>query len=236
MKGRSPSRGPAGAETLSANDRDAALALCPSLRPVLEELEIYESLLRSWQAKINLVAEPTLATIWTRHFADSAQVLGAVPNIVAWADLGSGAGFPGMVLAILLKQRPGAVVHLIESDQRKAAFLRAVSRETAAPAIIHVGRVEHELPVLVGAVGAVTARALAPLPQLVDWSRDHLLKNAVGVYLKGEDWESELTALEAESNFSTRSIVSRTNPAARLISVAREFGAFSAQGDAGSAK
>jgi 16S rRNA (guanine527-N7)-methyltransferase len=206
-------------------DREAALALCPALCPALAELEIYESLLRRWQAKINLVAEPTLAAIWTRHFADSAQLLEAFPNIGAWADLGSGAGFPGMVLAILLKRRPGAVVHLIESDQRKAAFLRAVSRETGAPAVIHIGRIEHELPLLVGAIGGVTARALAPLPQLVDWSRDHLLKNAVGVFLKGEDWGGELTALEAESSLQTRSIVSRTNPAARLIAVARDFGA-----------
>jgi len=226
VRSRSPSRGPAGSATAApAKDRETALALCPALRPALAELEIYENLLRSWQAKINLVAEPTLAAIWTRHFADSAQLLDAFPNIGAWADLGSGAGFPGMVLAILLKRRPGAVVHLIESDQRKAAFLRAVSRETAAPAVIHIGRIEHELPLLVGAIGGVTARALAPLPQLVDWSRDHLLKNAVGVFLKGEDWESELTALEAESSLQTRSIMSRTNPSARLIAVARDFGA-----------
>src|SRR5208283_869273 len=108
-----------------------------------------------------------------------------------WADLGSGAGFPGMVLALLLKGRSGAVVHLIESDQRKAAFLRAVSRETGAPAIIHMGRIEAELEPLIGEVEGICARALASLPQLVAWSREHLLKNAIGVFLKGEDWRGE---------------------------------------------
>ncbi len=201
------------------SDRAAAIVLCPALGAATEEFAAYEALLRAWQPRINLVSAPTLATLWTRHFADSAQLLESFPEISRWADLGSGAGFPGMVLALLLKGRQGAVVHLIESDQRKAAFLRAVSRETQAPAIIHVGRIEAELPPLVGEVEGICARALAPLPQLVAWSREHLLKNAVGVFLKGEDWRSELTAPPAESNFRTRSIASRTNPAARIIVV-----------------
>jgi 16S rRNA (guanine527-N7)-methyltransferase len=185
------------------------------------DLEAYEALLRAWQPKINLVSAPTLATLWTRHFADSAQIFEDFPVISRWADLGSGAGFPGMVLALLLKGRPGAAVHLIESDQRKAAFLRAVSRETDAPAIVHVGRIESELPALLGQIEGICARALAPLPKIVDWSREHLLKSAVGVFLKGEDWRFELTALAAESSFRTRSIVSRTNPTARIIVVER---------------
>jgi len=176
-------------------------------------------LLRAWQPRINLVSGPTLTALWTRHFADSAQLFEAFPNISRWADLGSGAGFPGMVLAILLKPRSGAVVHLIESDQRKAAFLRAVSRETGAPVIVHVGRIESELPPLIGQIEGICARALAPLPRLVDWSREHLLKNAIGVFLKGEDWRGELTGLTPESSFQTRSIVSRTNAAARIIVV-----------------
>ena len=98
-----------------------------------------------------------------------------------------------MVLAILLKPRAEAVVHLIESDQRKAAFLRAVSRETGAPAIVHVGRIESELPPRL-----VKSTEFAPGPwrlcRAVDWSREHLLKSAIGVFLKGEDWRGELTA------------------------------------------
>lgn len=206
-------------------DRDHALEIAPTLRPFVEELELYEGLLRKWQKSINLVAAGTLSHIWSRHFADSAQVLEAFPTITTWADLGSGAGFPGMVMAICLKPHPGAAVHLIESDQRKAAFLRAVSRETGAPAHIHLGRIETELPRLRGRVGGITARALAPLPRLIEWSQEHLLKNAVAVFLKGEDWSSELTASNAAASFDVTTIESRTNPSGRIIAIARDFGA-----------
>jgi 16S rRNA (guanine527-N7)-methyltransferase len=207
------------AACVAKSDREAAAELCPRLHSIAAELEIYERLLRRWQAKINLVAAPTLDEIWMRHFADSAQILDICPEVSNWADLGSGAGFPGMVLALCLKGRPDAQVHLIEGDQRKAAFLRAVSRETAAPATIHVGRIEAELPLLLGKVGGLTARALAPLPQLLAWSRSHLLKNAVCVFLKGEDWRDELTASQAMSSFQMQAIPSRTHPSARLIKI-----------------
>lgn len=202
-----------------------ALELAPSLRPFVKEFEIYEALLRKWQKSTNLVAASTLPTLWSRHFGDSAQVLEAFPQIETWVDLGSGAGFPGMVLAICLKSRPGAEVHLIESDQRKVAFLRAVSRETGAPAQIHLGRIEAELPGLAGRVAGVTARALAPLPQLVDWSCELLLKNAIAVFLKGEDWSNELTASSVADSFEIRTIESRTNPSGRIVAIARKFGA-----------
>lgn len=209
----------------SADDRAEALALAPMLRGHLREFDIYESLLRKWQTSTNLVAVGTLPHLWTRHFADSAQILEAFPEIDTWVDLGSGAGFPGMVLAICLKDRPGARVHLIESDQRKAAFLRAVSRETGAVAQIRVGRIEQELPPLAGVVGGVTARALAPLPQLLDWTRELLLKSAKGVFLKGEDWSSELTASSVADSFQARTIASRTHSGSRIVAIARDFGA-----------
>jgi 16S rRNA (guanine527-N7)-methyltransferase len=200
-------------------DRETALELCPRLRSITAELEIYESLLRRWQGTVNLVAAPTLDEIWVRHFADSAQILDLFPELSRWADLGSGAGFPGMVLALCLKDREGAEVHLIESDQRKAAFLRAVSRETSAPATVHVGRIENELPPLLGQIDGVTSRAVAPLPQLLTWSHDHLLKNGVCVFLKGEEWRNELTASQSMSSLHMRAIPSRTHPNARLIAV-----------------
>lgn len=209
----------------STRDRDEALALAPLLRPFVRELELYEALLHKWQKSINLVAGGTLPNLWSRHFADSAQILEAFPNIVTWADLGSGAGFPGMVMAICLKSRPGAIVHLIESDQRKVAFLRAVSRETAAPVEIHLGRIESELPRLEGQIDGIAARALAPLPQLIDWSRDHLLKSATAAFLKGEDWAVELTASSVADSFQVRTIASRTHPSGRIVAVARDFGA-----------
>ncbi len=133
-------------KTRLSDDRQLALELCPILQSVTAELDAYEALLRLWQPRINLVSGSTLATLWSRHFADSAQLAMCFPDILRWADLGSGGGFPGMVLALLLKGRDGAQVHLIESDQRKAAFLRAVSRETDAPAIVHVVRIEQQLP------------------------------------------------------------------------------------------
>ncbi len=200
-------------------DGQRALELCASLGAILPELALYEALLRRWQRTINLVAPGTLDQIWTRHFADSAQVQAAAPQARVWVDLGSGAGFPGLVTALLLKQVSGAVVHLIESDQRKAAFLRAVSRETGAPVEIHAGRIAEVLPAIVPAPEAISARALAPLPSLVDMARIPLEKGALGVFLKGADWRNELTLARAKDTLSYRSIISRTDPDARLIIV-----------------
>lgn len=199
--------------------REQALELFPELKPIEAELEIYESLLRRWQAKINLVSSSTLDEIWLRHFADSAQVHAVAPHIRCWADLGSGAGFPGLVTALLLKSTPDAVVHLIESDQRKAGFLRAVSRETGAPAVIHAERIEGVLPNLAAEVGGVSARALAPLPRLVQLAEAPLQKGAVGVFLKGEEWRDELTAVEALGSLNCESTASRTRTDARIVVV-----------------
>ncbi len=207
----------------AATGRARALELSPALARVERELSLYEDLLRRWQQKINLVAPNTLGDVWTRHFADSAQVLEAAPTAQIWADLGSGAGFPGLVTALLLKNAPGAEVHLIESDQRKAAFLRAVSRETGANgAVVHAERIEKALPPLAGRVEAVSARALAPLDRLVALAREPLEKGAIGVFLKGEEWRDELTDIEGLVNFKVKTIPSRTHPRARLIVLSSE--------------
>jgi 16S rRNA (guanine527-N7)-methyltransferase len=212
------------------SDRDEALRLCPVLREAEPQLEIYERMLRDWNRRINLVSASTLDEVWTRHFADSAQLHELLPTISRWADLGSGAGFPGMVLALLLKGRPGASVSLIESDQRKAAFLRAVSRETGAPAKVICGRIESKLLELEGPVEGVSARALAPLNQLLDWSGELLLKSATGAFLKGENWRAELTDAEAADNFSLVEKASRTHPSGRIILVTRKDRPVSPQG------
>ena len=153
---------------------------------IVERLTIYEQLLRKWQAVENLVAPTSLDHLWRRHFADLAQVLDMVPDASHWVDLGSGAGFPGMVLAILLAERADSSVHLIESNHRKCAFLREVSRETSARAIVHHGRIETILPTLAG-IEAVTARALAPLRVLLDYADPLLKTGAIGVFLKGQN-------------------------------------------------
>ncbi len=202
--------------------REEALRRFPELRRIQAELAVYESLLVRWQAKINLVSAATLDDIWLRHFADSAQVLAAAPHITRWADMGSGAGLPGLVTALLLKSRPGAVVHLIESDQRKASFLRAVSRETEAPAIVHPERIEAALPKLAGQIDGVSARALAPLSRLAQLAEIPLAAGAIGVFLKGEEWRDELTAVEALGNFNCESAESRTRAGARIVVIKRK--------------
>lgn len=199
--------------------RAVALQQFPELRAIEVELSTYEDLLRRWQKKINLVAPATLDEVWLRHFADSAQVLTAAPKAVRWADIGSGAGFPGLVTALILKDRPGAIVHLIESDQRKAAFLRAVSRETGAPVAIHVERIEKALPPLAGEIDAISARALAPLNRLLDMVNPPLKNGVKAVFMKGAEWQDELTAASRVYNFRFQTIQSRTHPRARLIVV-----------------
>ena len=199
--------------------REEALGLFPELKPIEAELEIYESLLRRWQAKINLVSSATLYVVWLRHFADSAQVHAVAPHIRCWADLGSGAGFPGLVTALLLKSTPDVVVHLIESDQRKAGFLRAVSRETGAPTVIHAERIERAMPTLADQIEGVSARALAPLSRLMQLAEAPLKKGAIGVFLKGEEWRDELTAVEALGSLSCESADSRTRKGARVVVV-----------------
>lgn len=199
-------------------DVTVALQLVDLSPQMIERLAIYEQLLRKWQRIENLVAPASLDHIWTRHFADSAQLLDIVPEASRWADLGSGAGFPGMVLAILLADRPESEVHLIESNYRKCAFLREVSRETSVRAIVHHGRIETIVPALAG-IEAVTARALAPLQILMDYADPLLKKGAIGVFLKGQNVEAELTALRRSDNLKLSLVASKTDRTGRLVVV-----------------
>jgi 16S rRNA (guanine527-N7)-methyltransferase len=206
-------------------DRAEALRLFPLPVEIVARLAIYAELLVKWQRTINLVAAASLPQLWTRHFADSLQVQAAAPAARLWADLGSGAGFPGLVTAIRLADEPGAKVHLIESDQRKAAFLREVSRETKAPAEIHQGRIEDVLPRL-GRLDAVSARALAPLPLLIAYAAEALENGATGVFLKGQTLADELTALQATdtlAHYELSVIRSRTAQAGQLLLVKRKI-------------
>ncbi|MGP8232408.1 MAG: 16S rRNA (guanine(527)-N(7))-methyltransferase RsmG [Methylovirgula sp.] len=201
------------------SDRDAALALFPLPPEIVRRLDIYAELLRKWQKTINLVANSTLPHLWTRHIADSLQVQAAMPEAKLWADLGSGGGFPGLVTAIRLAETPGARVHLIESDQRKCAFLREVSRETSAPAIIHNARIEQIVDHLGDPVEAVSARALAPLPVLLAYAKNLLAKGAIGVFLKGQEADQELKALSAAGRYRIIEKSSITAPVSRLLLV-----------------
>jgi 16S rRNA (guanine527-N7)-methyltransferase len=202
-----------------AADRAAALTLFPVSPAVEARLAIYVDLLVKWQKTINLVSSTTLPNLWTRHFADSLQVGAAAPDARIWVDLGSGGGFPGLVTAIALAESPGACVHLIESDQRKCAFLREVSRETGAKTFVHMGRIEDIAPQITDRIDAVSARALAPLPQLIAYASPFLEKGALGLFLKGQHVEGELTDSPITSRYEVELQKSRTSKASWLLIV-----------------
>jgi len=201
-------------------DRRDALALLRVSRETEERLSLLVDELRRWQRIKNLVGAGTLDRVWTRHVADSAQLLDHAPEARTWLDLGSGAGFPGLVLAILLRDRPGAQVHLVESTARKCAFLRHAARATGAPATVHEGRLETLIGSFVGTVQVVTARALAPLTDLVAWTRPLLEGGTVGLFPKGREAEAELTEAAKSSTFAAEIAVSRTSPDGRIIRIA----------------
>jgi 16S rRNA (guanine527-N7)-methyltransferase len=178
---------------------------------------IYQDLLLRWQGMLNLVSSATLPQLWTRHIADSAQLRDLASDARCWADLGSGAGFPGMVLAILLAEAPDARVHLIERDKRKAAFLQTVSRETGAPGIVHVAAAEDIAPTL-QEIEVVTSRAVAPLARLIDWSLPLLQRGAIGLFLKGRTFQQEIDAVP-RGGLDLSTLRSRTDSFGRIVSV-----------------
>ena len=136
----------------------------------------------------------TLPILWTRHISDSLQLLDIAPSARVWVDLGSGGGFPGVVLACALGETPGALVHLIERNAKKAAFLREALRVTNAPGRIHLADIGESVDRITGPVDCVTARAVAPLHQLVDYAEPFVkIKGAKALFLKGQDVEAELT-------------------------------------------
>jgi 16S rRNA (guanine527-N7)-methyltransferase len=198
-------------------DRTLGLGLVPVSRETEERLAVYVELLRRWQAVKNLVGPGTLNEVWTRHIADSAQLVPLAPAAKTWADIGSGAGFPGLVVAILLREVPNARVHLVESNGRKCAFLREVARETGAPATVHSGRIEDVLDTLDG-VEVLTARALAPLPQLLLWGKRLIDAGTLGLFLKGEESERE-SAMVTRQGYAIEAVPSRTHAAGRILRV-----------------
>ncbi len=199
-------------------DRRAALSLVPVSRETEDRLTAYVDLLRRWQRIKNLVGASTLDTVWTRHIADSAQLVALAPDARAWVDLGSGAGFPGLVVAVLLRGRPDARVELIESNERKCAFLREAVRVTGAPARVHAGRIEAALPSVQQPVDIVTARALAPLPDLLALSKPLLDGGATGLFLTGDE---PPPGLGGDADYRITTVPSLTHTAGRIVSVRR---------------
>lgn len=180
-------------------------------RETLDRLENYLALIIRWQNAINLVGPKTLADPWRRHFLDSAQLLDHIPdNADPVYDLGSGAGLPGLVLAILGKSG----VHLVESDQRKARFLSEVARILELDATIHAQRIETLPP---NSAAVITARALAPLPRLIELTFPLLRTNSLCLFLKGQSTSDELTEASKCWRMSIDLVPSRSDPSASIL-------------------
>ncbi|SFN96848.1 16S rRNA (guanine527-N7)-methyltransferase [Bradyrhizobium sp. Ghvi] len=193
-----------------AADKRAALKLAPVSHETETRLDRYIALLREWQAKTNLVAPSTLPQLWTRHIADSLQLVDLAPSAKRWADLGSGGGFPGIVLACAMAGTPGANVHLIERIAKKAAFLREAVRVTTSPGIVHLAEIGDNVDRITGPVDCVTARALAPLHQLIGFAEPLVRQGAKALFPKGQDVEAELTEAAKYWNIQPQLHRSRT--------------------------
>lgn len=198
-------------------DRAEALRLVPVSRETEDAFAVYVDLLMRWQGVKNLVGPGTLDHVWTRHIADSAQLLALAPAARRWVDLGSGAGFPGLVLAILLRGVEGAHVTLVESNGRKCAFLREVVRALRLPATVVNARIEDAVPRITEKVDVVTARALAPLSVLIGWSEKLLTSGATGLFPKGQDVAAELTDSARYWRIEASIAASVTHPEAGIV-------------------
>jgi 16S rRNA (guanine527-N7)-methyltransferase len=200
-----------------SSDRARALDLIAVSRETADRLDRFAALLLDWQSRMNLIASSTVPVLWTRHIADSLQLLALAPEARRWADLGSGAGFPGLVIACALAGSLPAQVHLIESNQKKAAFLAEAVRVTGAPAIVHAQGSDDFIKTFDGPLDIVTARALAPLPRLMTIAYPLLKRGAQGLFPKGQDVDAELTEAAKCWSIQASLVPSRTDPRSRVV-------------------
>ncbi|MCK0197501.1 16S rRNA (guanine(527)-N(7))-methyltransferase RsmG [Ancylobacter sp. 6x-1] len=201
------------------SDRARALALTPVSRETEDRLVAIVALLEKWQKTINLVAPATLPEIWTRHIADSLQLVALAPGAVRWVDLGSGGGFPGLVVAAARADDPGMDVTLVESDSRKAAFLREAARIGELPVTVLPNRIEAVAERIAPGVEVVSARALAPLPKLLELAAPFLAQGARGLFLKGQDVDNELTEASKSWKIQATTHPSLTHGEGRILVV-----------------
>ena len=186
----------------------------------VDKLSLYAELLARWQSAVNLVSPSTLGDIWHRHFADSAQLLRFAPDARCWVDLGSGGGFPGLVIAILLANHENRIVNLIESNGRKCAFLSDVARATGVSVKVHEGRIEDiARGGRLGPADVVTSRALASLDRLLGLACGFFGEHTVGLFLKGREAETEIKEAERHWKFDGRSIPSRSSADGWIVEV-----------------
>ena len=181
----------------------------------VDDLAVFLKRLTEANAVMNLVGPDSLPDFWNRHAFDSAQLLDLEPEARTWADLGAGAGFPGVVLAILLKGRPEAHVWLIDSLQKRCRFLQTIVDELALPATVVWGRAEAQTL----KVDVVTARAVAPMEKLLGYAQPYMQRGAQGLFLKGEKAEAELQEAARVWHFKADLSVSRSDPRGRIVTV-----------------
>ena len=206
---RRSQQSPVPASTLDA-DKSAALKLTPVSRETELRLDRYVDLLLRWQAKTNLVAPSTLPNLWTRHISDSLQLLAIAPSAKVWVDFGSGGGFPGVVLACAMAEVSGGMVHLVERNTKKAAFLREALRVTGAPGHVVLADIGDSVHNFSGNIDCVTARALASLHQLISFAEPLVQRGAKALFLKGQDVDAELTEATKYWKITPRLHSSRT--------------------------
>lgn len=196
----------------------AAFAAATGATPAqMADLEQFQQLLTEWNAKMNLVGPATLDVFWSRHAWDSAQLLKLAPEAMSWADLGAGAGLPGVVLAILGKDRPDFHVDLVESMAKRCRFLNVVVEELDLPATVHNERAEN----LQLDVDIVTARACAPLWRLLGYAQPYLRRGAMALFLKGQDVASELEEATRYWDFEADILPSLSDPRGQIVRVRR---------------
>ncbi|HWC93936.1 MAG TPA: 16S rRNA (guanine(527)-N(7))-methyltransferase RsmG [Pseudolabrys sp.] len=200
-----------------AADKARALALTPVSRETEKRLEQFVDLLLTWQRTTNLVAASTLEKIWTRHVADSLQLIALAPAAKVWVDFGSGGGFPGVPIACALTDQ--GTVHLVESNGKKAAFLREAVRKLKLRAEIHNLRAENFGEMWQGGPDVVTARALAPLKSLCDQAFPLMQRGAIGLFPKGQDVEAELTEAAKYWRIEAAKVPSKTSPDGCVVRV-----------------
>jgi 16S rRNA (guanine527-N7)-methyltransferase len=204
--------------TPDVNDAETFARAIGATPQQIADLERFRGLLADWNQRMNLVGPATLEVFWNRHAWDSAQLLQLAPaEAKVWADLGAGAGLPGLVLAIMGKGQDGFHVHLVESMAKRCRFLSAVVGELDLPASVHNERAEN----LQLAVDIVTARACAPLARLLGYARPYLKTGALGLFLKGQDVAAELEDAAKSWEFEADTLPSLSDPRGQIVRVRR---------------
>ena len=208
---------------LAATPHDAGADLLDwsGVTPAIkQDLESFVHLLTEWQRTHNLVGRSTLDEVWTRHIADSLQLMEHAPaNWREWVDLGSGAGFPGLVVAIASKEQSERHITLVESNAKKAAFLRTAIRETGVDATVANERIEVHAQKFGRKADVVSARALAPLPELVRLAEPYAKRDTPMLFLKGREYVHELKAASQSFDFDMIDSVSATDSEGRVLAI-----------------